>query len=78
MSNVVTVVNVTFETLNEKYFLSGENILQLLVSFPRPSGAISSFLCFTTVKQGLGQPVYGPTTLENEIHGLVTSDRFYV
>lgn len=57
MSNVVTVVNVTFETLNEKYFLSGENILQLLVSFPRPSGAISSFLCFTTVKQGLGQAI---------------------
>lgn len=57
MSNVVTVVNVTFETLNEKYFLSGENILQLLASFPRPSGAISSFLCFTTVKQGLGQAI---------------------
>lgn len=57
MSNVVTVVNVTFETLNEKYFLSGENILQLLVSFPRPSGAIYSFLCFTTVKPGLGQAI---------------------
>ena len=56
MSTVATVVNVTFETLNEKYFLSGGNILQLLVSSPRPSGAISSFLCFTT-KQGLGQAI---------------------
>ena len=28
--------------------------------------------------KGSDRRFYGPTTLENEIHGLVTSDRFYV